>query len=143
MGANYDWISGTDDLVILGPTESKDGFTVTVQAQPSGVVWALTFVGAGLKESDIAPTLERLSRGFNDAATNPHVVGLYTTQEVNAVNQQVNLVHAILESSSGKTTRTFTGGYAIVEPPPEGQAESVFDGWVATRVAQLDSLEGA
>lgn len=143
MGVNYEWIGATPDIEFLGPTTSKDVMAVTVQAQPSGVVWAYNFPAEDFTESKVQPTLERLSRGFNDAARNPRVEGLYTTQEIGNNNQYIALVHITVSSSSGKTQQDYTQGYAIIEPPPSGASDSIFNQWVAEKVAALDAVENA
>lgn len=143
MGANYDWISGSPDLEILGPTASREVMRVEVQAQPSGVVWAMNFPLEDFTEAKVASTLERLSRGFNAAAQNPHVEALSTSQEVNRNNQYVELVNITVSSSSGKTVQDYRQGYALIELPPGGAGDSIFSAWVAERVAELDAIETA
>lgn len=142
MPTNYEWVSASPDLEIIGPTESREVMRVTVQAQPSGVVWAYNFPAESYNAQTVQPFLERLSRGFNHMAANPHVVAVWTQQIVDRANRQADLGYATVSSSSGKSEQDYSFGYAVVEPPQSG-GDFISDDWVATRVAQLDAVETA
>lgn len=142
MPSNYEWISASPDLEIIGPTESRDVMRVTVQAQPSGVVWAYNFPAESYKADQVAPFLERLSRGFNHMAANPHVAAVWTQQIVDRANRQADLGYATVTSSSGKSEQDYSFGYAVIEPPQSGN-DYISDEWVAARTAQLDAVETA
>ena len=142
MPTNYEWISASPDLEILGPTESRDVMRVTVQAMPSGVVWAFNFASESYNAQTVAPFLERLSRGFNHMAANPHVVAVWTQQIVDRANRQADLGYATVSSSSGKSEDDFSFGYAVIEPPQSGD-DYISDSWVAARVSKLDAVETA
>jgi hypothetical protein len=141
---SYEFLLNEPTIQTLGSDIVRDAMRITYRAQPSGVVFSLLFAPVEIWTAQtVADQAQLWSDNWNQNALVPGVVGIATTQQVNAAGNLEDVALVTVSSTSGNST-------SQLELPPREWLPSVagttlttsFGDRVRAEVQRLDAIEG-